>query len=101
MTKNPLINALTSSFYIIAISLVMDWGTKLAPKGGSVLAPMAVISLFTLSAAIMGYVFCYQPLILYFEDKKKQAVRLFLETTGVFALVTVSLLVILFSGLVR
>jgi hypothetical protein len=57
---------------------------------------IALISLFTLSAAVMGYLFCYQPAQLYFEGKKKDAVRLFLQTVAVFALITVILFGLLF-----
>ncbi len=72
MTKNPILNAIAAGVYISIISLVMNWGTKYAPKGPTFLAPIAVISLFTLSAAVMGYIFCYEPAQLYFSGKKKR-----------------------------
>ena len=101
MTKNPFLNAIAASLYIIVIGLVMDVGTRYAPKGYSVLAPIAVISLFTLSAAVMGYVFCYQPAQLYFDGKKKAALTLFLQTVTIFACITAVLLALLFSGVLR
>ena len=101
MTKNPILNALAAGAYISIISLVMNWGTKIAPKGPTFLAPIAVISLFTLSAAVMGYLFCYQPIQLYFEGKKKQAVTVFLQTVLAFGCLTVIALLLLFSGVIR
>lgn len=101
MTKNPILNALAAGAYITIISLVMNWGTKMAPKGPSFMAPVAVISLFTLSAAIMGYLFCYQPIQLYFDGKKKEAVSLFLKTVLIFGGLTAVSLVLLFSGALR
>ena len=95
--KNPFVNALAASLYIIAIGLIMNFGSTHAPKDNPPLAAIAVISLFTLSAAVMGYLFCYQPAQLYFEGKKKEAVRLFLKTVAVFALITVILFGLLFN----
>lgn len=102
MTKNPLLNALAASLYIILVALLMNWGTKMVPKGPDTFtAPIAVMSLFTLSAAVMGYLFCYQPAQLYFEGKKKEAVNLFLRTVAVFAVFTLIALTLLFSGVFR
>jgi hypothetical protein len=101
MTKNPFLNALAAGAYIIIIGLVMDWGTKMAPKGPSLIAPIAVISLFTLSAAVMGYLFCYQPIQFYFDGKKKIAILLFLQTVAVFGILTAVALGLLFFGAFR
>lgn len=99
MTKNPLINGLAAGAYIVFIVTVMTFGTRLlVNKPDSFMAPIAVVSLFTLSAAVMGYVFCYQPLLLYFEGKRKQAVQLFLQTVAVFAGITALFLTLLFAG---
>jgi hypothetical protein len=101
MTKYPVLNALAAGAYISIIGLVMNWGTKIAPKGPSFMAPIAVISLFTLSAAVMGYLFCYEPMQLYFDGKKKAAVSLFLQTVLVFGCLTALALTLLFSGIIR
>lgn len=99
MSKNPLVNGITASAYIFLLVLVMNWGMKMVPHPNSFMAPVAVISLFTLSAAVMGYLFCYQPAQLYFDGKKKQAVRLFMQTVGVFAGITAVILTVFFSGI--
>ena len=98
MTKNPFLNAVVASSYIFAIGSFMSWGTKFAPKEDTFLAPIAMISLFTLSAAVMGYLFCYMPFMLYMDGKKKQAAELFLQTVGSFGLITLVLLLLLFTG---
>ena len=98
MTKNPIVNGLSASTYIILVASVMNFGTKIIPHPNPFMAPIAIISLFTLSAAVMGYIFCYQPTQLYFDGKKKQAVQLFLRTVIVFAFLTALALVLLFSG---
>ena len=101
MTKNPFLNALAASAYIVFIGFFMSWGTRMAPKQDSWLAPVAVISLFTLSAAVMGYVFLYQPGLMILDGKKKQGVTLFLQTVAVFAVLTLIALVLVFTGAVR
>jgi hypothetical protein len=101
MSKNPVINALTASVYIVLIAFVMNWGTKMVRHPNTFLAPIAVISLFTLSAAVMGYLFCYQPAQLYFDNKKKHAVTLFLQTVGVFGTITALILFLFFFGIIK
>ena len=98
MSKNPIINGFAASAYIVLIASVMNWGTKMVFHPNTFIAPIAVISLFTLSAAVMGYLFCYQPAQFYFDGKKKQAVSLFLQTVAVFACITALTLVVLFTG---
>ena len=99
MTKSPFLNASAATLYIIFVTLIMNFGSQMAPRSQSLLVPIAVVSLFTLSAAVMGYLFCYQHLQLYFEKKKKQAVTLFLQTVAVFAMFTLVALGLLFFGL--
>ncbi len=58
--------------------------------------PVMVISLFTLSAAVMGYIFLYQPIRMYFDNKKEEAVSLFLKTVGSFGAITVGICLVYF-----
>jgi hypothetical protein len=101
MTKNPIYNALAALAYIVAVSLFMFYGTQNLPKEDTVVAPIAALSLFTLSAAVMAYIFFYNPVLLFLEGKKKDALDLFLKTVGVFGAVTVTILTIYFSALFR
>lgn len=100
MTKNPILNALAAGFYILAVTLIMTLGTQDLPQEDTIIAPIAMLSLFTLSAAVMGYIFCYQPFILYFDGKKKQALDLFIRTVGFFGVFTLGILLLLFSGII-
>ena len=99
MTKNPIINAGAAIVYIIVVASVMWYGTKFSGPQNSVLAPIAAISLFSLSAAVMGYIFLFQPAQLYFDGKKKVAVDLFIKTLAIFAAITAVILLIFFSGI--
>jgi hypothetical protein len=101
MTKNPFLNALAAFIYITTIASMMFFGSQHTGPVNSIIAPIAVVSLFTLSAAIMGYIFCYQPIQLYFDGKKKNAVDLFLKTVLIFAIITIFILILLFSGILH
>ncbi len=68
-------------------------------KPDTAFAPMIFLSVFTLSAAIMASLFFYQPLQLFIEGKKKEALNLFVRTVGVFGIITAVALILLFSGL--
>ena len=101
MTKNPLVNAFAAMLYISLVASVLFYGPKQTAPVNSVIVPIAMISLFTLSAAAMGYFFCFTPLQLYFDGKKKQAVNLFAQTVFIFGVFTVVALGLLLTGLGR
>lgn len=90
MTKNPLYNALAASAYIVILVSLMNFASRfqIDENIASVIMPIIMLSLFTLSAAVMGYLFCYQPLRLFLEGEKENAVKLFLKTVGIFAAIT-------------
>jgi hypothetical protein len=99
MTKNPFINASAAALYIVVVSTVLFYG----PKGSgedTVAAPIALLSLFTLSAAVMGYLFLYPSVQLYLEGRKSASAKLLGQTIGVFGLITAVALAVLFSGLI-
>lgn len=101
MTKNPIFNALGASGYIVLVVSVMNFISKTqSNKADTAFAPMVFLSLLTLSVATMAYLFFYQPLQFLIEGKKKEALKLFTQTIGVFALLTVVFLTLLFSGLI-
>ncbi len=100
MNKSPLINAFVAFLYIAIIALIMDRVGQVANQSSFlVINIMAVISLFTLSAAVMGYLFLCQPIRLYFEGEKRKAVKFFLSTVAIFALITFLMFFILSFGI--
>lgn len=69
-------------------------------KPDTFFAPITVLFVLTLSVAVMAYLFFYQPLMLFIEGKKKEAVNFFVKTVGIFAIITIIVLLLLFSGLI-
>lgn len=101
MTKNPIVNALSASAYIILVVSVMNvLSQNLRNKPDTFGVPIVMLSLLTLSVTVMAFVFFYQPLQLILKGKKKEGVRLFVQTIGVFGAVTAVALALLFSGVI-
>ncbi|NMC99384.1 MAG: hypothetical protein GYA62_06665 [Bacteroidales bacterium] len=69
-------------------------------KPDTFLAPITALSLLTLSVAVMAYLFFYQPLQLFIEGRKKEAVNLFIKTVGIFGIITTIILILLYFGFV-
>jgi hypothetical protein len=53
-----------------------------------------MLSLFTLSAAVMGLIFLYEPFQMYFNGQKSEAFSLVFKTIGCFAVFAVTVLAI-------
>jgi hypothetical protein len=74
--------------------MVMFYGPgKVGPIPG-VLAPIVMLSLLVLSASVMGMIFFYQPVRMYLDGNKSDAVSLLVRTIVSFACVTIVLVAI-------
>ena len=101
MSKNPIVNAFGASIYIFLVAFVINAISQtLRNKQDTFFAPIVALSMLTLSVAVMAYMFFYQPLQLFIEGRKKEAVSLFARTVGIFAVITAAVLILLFLGLV-
>lgn len=98
MTKNPILNALAAALYIAVVGSVMYYGPKSIDSNPTVLVPIAILSLLCLSVACMAYVFFYNPVLMYIEGQKVNAIKLGLQTLGAFAVITMIFLAALFSS---
>lgn len=84
--KKPFIHALLAAGYIAFIALGLQLTTYITKElDGTILVPMAMLSLFVLSAAVMGFLFLSEPLKLLVEGKKHEAVVWFMKVVGCFA----------------
>ena len=82
--KKPIIRAVAAVAYIVVIVFVVNAVTQALPRQ-TIFIPMAMLGLFVLSAAVIGYLFIYEPFILHSGGKKEEAVKDFLQTVGIFA----------------
>lgn len=98
MTQKPYFNAFLALTYITCVAVVMNFvGRHVEGPDQSFIGPVSALSMFTLSAAVMGYLFAAVPLQLYLDGKKKEGVKFFLQTVGSFAILTVVVFLILLS----
>ncbi|MFA6519607.1 MAG: hypothetical protein WCT41_02170 [Candidatus Paceibacterota bacterium] len=89
MSKNPFVNALVASGYIsLLVTLIFNSPKLVTDNELGMMAPVLFLSLFVFSAALMGFIFLYQPLQLLVEGKKEEATKLFLTTLASFASIT-------------
>ncbi len=98
MTRNPIVSAVVAFGYIVGLVWVMNIITQTTRKPG-IMAPLMMICVFTLSAAVMGYLFCLAPLQLYLDGKRQEAVKLFLQTTFTFGIITGLVILLFVSGI--
>lgn len=87
MTRNPFINALAAVGYIAVVASLLFYSSTLGklPIENSVFMPIMALSLFVFSAATEGYLFLGQPIMMFLEGQKQQAIKLFLNTLFAFA----------------
>lgn len=98
MTKNPYLNALFAGLYIVFIVCLITYGpTFVREKPDTILAPMAMLSLLVLSVAFMGYIFFFQPVLMYMEGQKREAMEFFMKTLLTFAAITSIVVIIAFT----
>ena len=86
MIKNPYLNAFMALGYIALIILVISKTSAIAANTpDTLLAPVTMLSLLVLSVSIMAILFFYQPLRLFIENQKGEALSFLLKTVGTFA----------------
>jgi len=99
MTTNPFFNATLVAGYIGSLVFLITNLARPNTAAESMLVPVVMLSLFVLSAAVMGFLFLYKPLQLYFDGKKQEATSFFLNTVLIFAAITAVLVAALFVAL--
>ena len=96
LQKQGSLNAIAAFVYILAVVLVMSSLERLTGgREDGLLAPVAFLSLFTLSAAVMASLFFGKPAMLYVDGKKKEALMMLCWTIGTFAVIAVGALALM------
>lgn len=85
--KNPILNAVLAGAYILVLVTIAQTFAK-PNTPDSFLDPVIALSVLTLSAAVMGYLFLAEPLRKYLDGQKAEAAHFFLKTVGAFAVIT-------------
>ena len=84
--KKPFLYALGAVVYIVLIVFTVNFvGSLLKIKEGTIIIPMGMLSMFVLSAAVMGFLFLSEPLSLLIKNQKREAIIFFAKIVGFFA----------------
>jgi len=95
--KTATINSLGVLVYVAIVATVMTHAEKSFGKENPVIAGVGMLMLFTLSAAVVGSLIVGKPIMLYIDNKKKEAVGLLAWTLGFLAVITI--IVLFYLGL--
>ena len=93
LVKISFLNALGTMAYIVGIVLIM-FNVVDKSADDTVYAPMLALMLLVLSAAVTGGLVLGKPLLMYLDNRKSEAVRLFLYTISWLASAVVILLAV-------
>lgn len=95
--KKPFYFAGAAAAYIVLIvSGISTVGNILREQEDTIFIPMAMLGMFVLSAAIMGFLFLSEPLRLFLEGQKREAVSFFFKIVGTFACFVAVFVVLMF-----
>lgn len=94
MKKISFFNALGTVAYISIVATIMQNGSKLFGEKDNFATPIVFLLLFTLSAITVGGLVLGKPLMLYLDNKKNEAVAVFLQTAGWLAVFTVVTMIV-------
>lgn len=78
--SRALINALGTGIYVFLVALVMRYGERLFGETDNLGAPIAVLLLLVLSAAVTGSLVLGKPVLMYWDGRKAEAVKMFIYT---------------------
>lgn len=76
------LNALAVVLYIALVTTIIRNGDKFFGRGDDVIMPIAFLLLFVFSVLITGLLVFGQPLFLFLDGKKKEALIMLYSTTG-------------------
>lgn len=90
--QTAVLNSLGVLVYVIIVSLVMQNAEKIFGKMNTVIGAVGFLMLFVLSAGIVGALIIAKPIMLYLDNKKKEAVGLLVSTLICLAVITILVL---------
>lgn len=94
--KNSFFYSFGTLVYIILVATILSNGERIFGQvDNTFFGPVAFLLLFTLSAAVVGGLILGKPIMLYLDNKKKEAVWMFLSSAGWLLLYTIIAIIIL------
>ena len=94
LIQRSLLNALGVTAYVGVVATIMQNGEKIFGNVNQSLAPIAILTLFVLSAAVTGGLVIGNPVLMYLNNQKSDAIKLFIYTLCWLALAVIILLIV-------
>lgn len=94
--RNAFLHAAGTAAYTAAVGSTLYYAPQVFGRGRSVLVPITMLLLFVFSAALTGALLLGQPILWYWEGRKKDALNLLLSTLAIFLGFTLIALIALF-----
>lgn len=94
LIKASLRNSLCTAAYVVIVAVIIYNAEKVFGTMKNIIGPIAFLLLFVTSAAITGFLVLGQPIMLYLDNQKHEAVRLFIYTAAwlfVFTIIALAL----------
>jgi len=88
-----LTHALSTAIYIGLVAFLMQNAEKIFGKMNNLMGPVAFLLIFVLSAAVTGALVLGKPVLMYLDNQKKEALKLFFYTLGWLLIITVIILI--------
>jgi len=95
LISRAFLHSLGILIYVLLIAAFLFNGQNIFGKDDKFLMPVAMLLLLVISAAITGALVLGKPVLLYMENKRPEALKLFFYTIGWLAVITVMVLGIL------
>jgi len=89
------LHALAVLIYVVLVALLMNNGEKLFGSMTGIWGPVAMLLLFTVSAAVTGLLVLGRPIYLFLNGNKKEALQFLFYTLGWLVIITL----VVFIGL--
>jgi hypothetical protein len=86
------LNALGTIAYVSVIATLMQNGEKIFGKMDNTTGPIAFLTMFVLSTAVTGSLVLGKPILLYLNNQKTEAIKMFIFTLCWLALAVIILL---------
>ena len=77
-----LLHALGTAIYVSLVALFMQNGERIFGKMDNLFGPVAILLIFVLSAAITGSLVLGRPILMYLDNRKAEALKMFFYTLG-------------------
>jgi hypothetical protein len=90
--QRSLLNALGTIAYVSVVATVMQNGEKIFGNMNQTTGPIAFLTLFVLSASVTGGLVLGKPVLMYLNNQKSDAIRMFIYTLSWLALAVIILL---------